>query len=95
MSMTPDEVAMLLGSQSIQTSNNELTSYKNTSDKAYREILRHGNTTSFSQLEEFYRCPRKFQKRKEQAAFGVAPRRDNVDFAFGHAVGAGIQNYLI
>jgi hypothetical protein len=60
-------------------------------------LLRYLNVTSFSQLDVFNRCPRKFQMAKERAAFGVSTGLSelNIDFSFGHAVGSGIQNYLI
>jgi hypothetical protein len=87
--------ASLLDSQTVQTSD-QLT-HSSTSKKDYRNMLRWQNVTSYSQLETFYSCPRKFQMAKQQAAFGTSllDRPSNLDFAFGHAVGAGIQNYLI
>lgn len=92
--MDKKDALSLLDSMSVQTSSS-LATYASTSNKAYDELVKHINVTSYSQLEEFYRCPRKFQKRKEQAATGGSRDFSNIDFAFGHAVGAGVQNYLI
>lgn len=84
----------LLDNETVQTSAS--ITHGDTSARPYREILRHLNVTSFSQLEVFQRCPRKFQMQKQNAARNtMLDFSQNVDFAFGHAVGAGIQNYLI
>lgn len=83
----------LLEQESIQTS--DLT-HKATSGKDYKRLTRYANVTSFSQLEILDRCPRKFQKVKERAAFNQSYSEvSNVDFAYGHAVGAGVQNFMI
>lgn len=72
------------------------TTYGKTSGRDYNALMKLGNVTSNSMLETFYECPRKFQKMKEQANAGfVSEEQTNVDHAFGHAVGAGIQDYLI
>lgn len=90
-----DAAMSLLEQESVQTSAS-LTSHQATAQRDYQKILRSVNVTSFSQLETFYRCPRKFQMQKERAANASLARIEpqNVDFAFGHAVGAGIQNFL-
>jgi hypothetical protein len=91
-----DDAMSLLEVETVQTSAS-LSTHAATAQKGYTEILRSWNVTSFSQLETFYRCPRKFQLGKERAAFQpaqAAHQSENVDFAFGHAVGAGIQNFL-
>lgn len=67
----------------------------NTSDKAYRKLTSHANITSYSLLSQLHECPRKFELEKLQAnAEVVVDSGDvNLDFAYGHAVGAGIQTY--
>lgn len=92
-----DSAMALLDQTTIQNSSS-LSTHQATAQKEYRNILKYLNVTSFSQLDVFNRCPRKFQLAKERAAF-VPGAPDlglsNVDFAFGHAVGAGIQNFLV
>ncbi len=68
----------------------------NTSDKGYRKLIAHGNVTSYSKLQLLHTCPRLFQlemlkQNKELGAPKLAEPQMNIDFAFGHAVGAGIQ----
>jgi len=68
----------------------------NTSDKSYRKLTSHGNVTSYSLLSLLHECPRKYELEKFQAAHpSSAPTEGlvNLDFAYGHAVGAGIQTY--
>lgn len=69
-------------------------SYKDTSDKSYNQLQSHVNVTSYSILQELHSCPRKYQLIKARAASGGS-QRPNVDFAYGHAVGAGVQSWLI
>lgn len=66
-----------------------------TSDKAYRKLTSHANITSYSLLSQLHDCPRKFELEKLQANAEVPVDTGiiNLDFAFGHAVGAGIQTY--
>lgn len=60
----------------------------------YRELVAYGNVTSFSMQEDWHRCRRRFQIKKLQADNNSnAEQETNVDFAFGHAVGAGIATY--
>lgn len=67
----------------------------NTADKAYRKLTASANVTSYSLLTNLHKCPRLFELDKLQAnseiLVDVGP--PNLDFAFGHAVGAGIQTY--
>lgn len=84
----------LLNAQEVQTSGTLGYGWQKTSRKQYRDILRHINVTSFSQLEVFHRCPRKFLMAKQQAAVAPQETMVNVDFSFGHAVGAGVQSYI-
>lgn len=67
----------------------------NTADKAYRKLTASANVTSYSLLTNLHKCPRLFELDKLQAnselVLDAGPA--NLDFAFGHAVGAGIQTY--
>lgn len=68
----------------------------NTSDKAYRKLTSHENVTSYSLLALLHECPRKYELSKLQAnhaSSAVVSDTPNIDFAYGHAVGAGIQTY--
>jgi hypothetical protein len=84
----------VLGSEELTTSAS--LDFASTSKKAYGNILRHGNTTSYSQLTEFHRCPRKFQLMKQQvdSRLNLEGAEENLNFAFGHSVGAGIQSWM-
>jgi len=90
-----DQALSLLETETVQTSTS--LTHGATSKKEYKALLKNSNVTSFSQLEVLRRCPRKFQKMKEQAAFSQSylEQTQNIDFAYGHAVGAGVQNFLI
>lgn len=67
----------------------------NTADKAYRKLTSHANVTSYSLLTQLHDCPRRFELDKLQANAEavVVDSEVNLDFAYGHAVGAGIQTY--
>jgi hypothetical protein len=68
----------------------------NTSDKAYRKLTSHENVTSYSLLSSLHECPRKYELDKLQANHASKLIEDgfiNLDFCYGHAVGAGIQTY--
>lgn len=73
----------------------------NTSDKAYRRLMARSNVTSYSKIELLHQCPRAY-KLENYAANTVHVTdvfddeeggEKNLDFAFGHAVGSGIQTY--
>lgn len=67
-----------------------------TTDKEYRILMKNGNCTSHSKLSLIHKCPRLYELEMLKAASTVpVPDSDelNFDFAFGHAVGAGIQTY--
>lgn len=66
-----------------------------TTDKEYRILLRNGNCTSHSKLSMLHKCPRLYELESLKASTPAAEEPDelNLDFAFGHAVGAGIQTY--
>lgn len=74
-----------------------LSQVEKTTKKDYRAAYIYINVTSHSQRSEsFHKCPRMFLISKtptQQAMESVGPT--NVDFVFGHSVGAGIQTYLI
>lgn len=58
---------------------------------SYRDLVRFGNVTSFSMQSNLKACPRKFQLLKMGANVNNEEERgENIDFAFGHAVGAGV-----
>lgn len=91
-----NEAAKLIGSETIQTSSS-LSTFGATADKDYDSLLKYWNVTSYSQLSLLHRCPREYRLAMERA---VNSTRDpfalpNLDFVFGHAVGAGVQNYLL
>lgn len=65
-----------------------------TAEKDYDALQAYPNTTSYSALQNLHACPRKFQLSKARAASRGA-RPVNLDFAFGHAVGAGIQAWQV
>lgn len=86
----------LLGSETIQTTSD--VTFQSTSDKAYDSLLKYWNVTSYSQLSMLHLCPREYQLAMQAAnsPHGRNPFATvNLDFVFGHAVGAGAQNYLL
>lgn len=85
--MDDDAIAMaLLEKEEVQTS----ATYGLTANKEYHELVRYRNVTSYSQLLDLHSCPRRFHLKKHYA--GSMDLEDNVDFLFGHAVGAGVQS---
>ncbi len=68
-----------------------------TTDKSYLTLHRNANVISNSILQSLHACPRRFILEKMQAnsraELGV-DTTPNIDFVFGHAVGAGVQAYL-
>lgn len=68
-------------------------SFADTTNKGYQKLQSYRNVTSYSMLSELHACARKFQLIKARAAAGGSGG-NNVDFAFGHAVGSGIQAWL-
>lgn len=65
-----------------------------TAEKDYDALQAFPNTTSYSALQNLHACPRKFQLQKAKAARRTGSLQ-NIDFAFGHAVGAGIQAWQV
>lgn len=70
---------------------------KQTTDKDYRRIVSFDNCTSYSQTQDLHACPRRYQLIKAEAKTdaGADPvQQTNLDFAFGHSVGAGVQTLI-
>lgn len=84
--MDTDPLA-LLANQTINLS------FGDTVNKEYAKLQSFLNVTSYSMINELHRCPRKYQLIKSRAASGGSGG-NNVDFAFGHSVGSGIQSWL-
>lgn len=60
----------------------------------YRELVAFGNVTSYSMQSALKACARKFQLMKMEAdCNGTREHEPNPDFAFGHAVGAGVATF--
>jgi hypothetical protein len=60
----------------------------------YHQLHAFQNVMSYSMENVLRDCPRKFQIKKLEAGSKDGPRRmNNVTFAFGHAVGAGVAVY--
>lgn len=59
--------------------------------------MRYQNVTSYSQLSLLHACPREYQLSMHRAMEEGAREITipNLDFCFGHAVGAGAQNWLL
>lgn len=53
------------------------------------------NLLSYSTLQDLHRCPRRFELNKKLAHKQIAVDDEPVDFAFGHAVAAGVQDYIL
>lgn len=65
-----------------------------TTDKSYHSLQRFRNVISHSILGGFHACPRKGLLEKIQANepnHGDEEQAPNIDFVFGHSVGAGVQ----
>lgn len=68
-----------------------------TTDKEYATLHRHKNVLSYSILQGLHSCSRRFLLEKLQAnsrADAGIDRTPNIDFVYGHAVGAGAQAFL-
>ncbi len=66
-------------------------------NKEYRKIVAYDNCTSYSQLLTLHRCPRLYQLEKadaKQPATEEYQEQSNLDFAYGHSVGAGLGTLL-
>ena len=72
----------------------QVVSFQDTAQKDYARLQSYINASSYSMLQTLHACPRKFQLIKAAALRGEGGRQ-NVDFAYGHAVGSGIQAYLM
>ena len=60
----------------------------------YAKLIAAQNITSYSKLSNLHACPRKYQLSQFDAV-DVQERVPNVDFSFGHAVGAGFQELFM
>lgn len=90
-----------------QSDSDAITSAKqvagDTTEKDYQKIIAISNVTSNSKLEILHDCPKAMQLAMYKAASSLVSddveavfgekKQLNVDFAYGHAVGAGIQTY--
>lgn len=68
-----------------------------TTNKAYTRLHRYRNVVSNSILSSLHSCPRRFVLEKIKAHSMQELELEetpNIDFVFGHAVGAGVQCYL-
>jgi hypothetical protein len=74
----------------------EPVSHRATTDKDYDKLVRYKNVTSYSQRQLLHACPRKYQLSMYRANNRAEAdlRAVNLDFCFGHSVGAGVQNFL-
>ena len=84
--------------QSLKASGNKVALLAGeTTDKEYAALQRHRNVLSYSILQSMHSCSRRLILEKLQASSreqsGV-DRTPNIDFVFGHAVGAGAQSFL-
>ena len=59
----------------------------------YSQLVANRNLGTYSTLENFHACPRKYAIKKMEAAQSLVERQGSVTFAFGHAVGAGVAIY--
>jgi len=61
----------------------------------YRDLAKYQNVLSYSMEQTLQNCPRKFKLMKLRADCedGEPDMEPNVDFAFGHAVGAGVAEF--
>lgn len=67
-----------------------------TTKKDYRAAYIYINVTSYSQRQVLRKCSRAFQILKTPAVTsGAGLGLVNLDFVFGHSVGAGVQTYLV
>jgi hypothetical protein len=78
--------------------NSEVTKEKSTQQKVnkdnYRKIVGSVNATSYSTLSTLHRCPRLFELQKIRASREEQKVSGNINFAFGHSVGAGVQEFI-
>lgn len=86
------DVFELLDKEEVSSDSTDV-SYKLTSEKDYHLLKRYENVTSYSILQEMHSCPRKLQLARYYAGRNrEGDAVENIDFAFGHAVGAGVQS---
>lgn len=86
--------------QSLRIQGNDIAALAGeTTDKEYRQLHKHKDAISYSILSGLHSCPRRFIL--EKLAANSLPAEDgeedghtNIDFVFGHSVGAGVQAFL-
>lgn len=68
-----------------------------TTNKEYLQLHKYRNVISHSIVSGLHACPRKFVLEKISANYKseyLIANEPNIDFVFGHSVGAGIQTFL-
>lgn len=83
-----EQIARVLDGEDATTSE---TTFEKTSKKDYHVLKRYRNVTSYSILQTLHECPRKLLLDRHSSATRV-DGSENIHFAFGHSVGAGVQN---
>lgn len=63
------------------------------STDTYAQMQSNANVRSYSTTQTFHACPREYEIYKLKSATRTAERINNVTFAFGHAVGAGVATF--
>jgi hypothetical protein len=89
---SPEDILASVLGDSVNSKDNGNTAVLVRKDN-YRELVRLRNVTSYSMQQKLHECPRKFQLYKLEADANEpneAQGEGNPDFAFGHAVGAGV-----
>lgn len=85
--------------QSLRLQGNDIAALAGeTTDKEYRQLHKHKDAISYSILSSLHSCPRRYVLEKiaanAQAEDGEDSGHTNIDFVFGHSVGAGVQAFL-
>ena len=81
----------LLGQTAASASSVGLTT---TGTYSYSALMANVANLSYSNLQTFESCPRRFELTKLTASLEPQHRETNADFVYGHAVAAGVQHYL-
>lgn len=90
-----DALAILDKQEVATDGKNKDVSYALTTDKGYHRLKRYANVTSYSILQELHACPRRLLIQRYAADSGEQDSPvENIHFAFGHSVGAGVQSLL-
>lgn len=91
--MNEDDMLSLLDGVEVPTDSS--VSFDLTAKKDYNALKRYYNVTSYSVLLSLHACPRMLQLDRYRAFKSPYDpfNEENLHFAFGHAVGAGVQAY--